>query len=107
MKHLIIITPYGNKYRINSEGLITQYSNNEFSGNWKFVNMTSVKSNNYIPFKSITEKSINDIRRNLLYKNGNPKWTVTDIDHGTTRVWGNTTVHGIKSIFFEEVLNQE
>ena len=23
------------------------------------------------------------------YKNGRPRWTVRDFDHGTTRIWGN------------------
>ncbi len=25
----------------------------------------------------------------LSYKNGKPKWTVLDVDHGTVRQWGN------------------
>lgn len=34
----------------------------------------------------------------LLFKNGSPRYTVCDIDHGTTRVWGNRA--GVSSIRF-------
>ena len=35
----------------------------------------------------------------LLYKNGHPRYTVVDLDHGTTRIWSNTVHHGIKAIW--------
>lgn len=34
----------------------------------------------------------------MLFKNGKPRFTVADLDHGTYRVWGNTDYRGIRSI---------
>lgn len=94
-----IYTPYGNTYTVNELGQISR-TDMAFtpSDNWKIQGIESVKSNAYIPFSKITKENIAHLQ--LLYKNGNPKFTVRDLDHGTTRVWGNTKVHGIKSIQF-------
>lgn len=104
MKHLIITTPYGDKFRVNEQGLITQYKNKEFSGGWKMHGIASVTNMRVafgLTFPNINEERIKEL--NLLYKNGNPRFTVEDIDHGNSRVWGNTKYHGIKTLHYEEV----
>jgi len=93
----VIYTPYGNTYFVNHEGLITtKQCNFMFSGSWKFVGLVSVKSNYRITFADLSKETKPD----LLYKNGNPKYTVRDLDHGTTREWGNSQVHGVNNILF-------
>lgn len=87
-----IYTPYGKVYEVDSDGKING------SDNWIMLGLASVKSNYFIPFKDLTEERIKSIQ--LTYKNGNPIFTVRDKDHGTTREWGNTTVHGVKHITF-------
>lgn len=100
MKNILfeITTPYGATYQINNEGEI--FSNIVTpSGNWKIKGIEHVRRAEFIPFQQITKEKIKSL--DLLYKNGNPQWTVRDWDHGTTRTWGNTKVHGIKSISFK------
>lgn len=103
---LHIITPYGNHYKVNAQGQIIREhwdKNGTFlppSEGWKFLGIQPVRNTyGYIPFKQITPEFLKTL--DVLYKNGNPKYTVVDLDHGTTRVWGNTKVHGIKHIYFE------
>ena len=102
--HLIIHTPYGDKYRVNNKGEMTQYKNDEFSGGWKLQAIVDSQfGRTALDFYDIDVKSLKDLKdRGLLYKNKNPKYTVRDLDHGTTRVWGNTKVHGIDSLYFED-----
>ncbi len=94
-----IYTPYGNCYTVNELGQIGR-TDMPFtpSDSWKIQGIASVKSNAFMPFNKITKENIATLQ--LLYKNGNPRFTVRDLDHGTTREWGNTKAHGIKSIQF-------
>ena len=98
---LNIITPYGNHYKVNDAGSIirTDIKNFEPSGKWKLLGLSHVKRNYFIPFKEITRELLNGF--NPCWKNGNPQFTVRDLDHGTTREWGNTKYHGIKYIYFD------
>ena len=99
MKPLFIIyTPYGVTYEVNGLGEIRTKNSGSFSSTWKVQGLESVKSNFYIPFKSMTKERIESLQ--MLYKNGNPRFTIRDLDHGTTRVWGNTKYHGVKRIEF-------
>lgn len=93
-----IYTPYGDCYLVNDKGEITK-NGNDFSGCWKIQGLSHVKMNWYIPFGNVTQELVKNLP--LLYKNGNPQFTVRDLDHGTTREWGNTKYHGIKSISFQ------
>lgn len=104
MKHYKIYTPYGNWYRVNQQGMVYECSNglkkDPTIGNghqWDILGGTSTHpfaSVHVVPLAELAEMS----SKELLYKNGNPKYTVVDIDHGTTRVHWNTKVHGIKRI---------
>ena len=61
------------------------------SSQWIFKGLHHVKRNDFIPRKDINQKLLDDMRVNgsLWYKNGKCQYTVIDIDHGTTRMWGN------------------
>jgi hypothetical protein len=67
--------------------------------NWKMIGISHVKRSWFIPFSELFE--FLDAKPDILWKNGNPQWTVRDLDHGSVREWGNTRWHGIKSIWFE------
>ncbi len=98
MIKIILTKPNGDIYHItnNAEIIRTDIPGFKPSGQWLLKGIEHVKRNEFIPFSSITKEKLENIT--LLYKNGNPQWTVRDSDHGTTRTWGNTTSHGINSI---------
>jgi len=98
---LNILTPYGDHYKIDENANIIRTDIEGFkpSERWKFLGLTHVKRNDFIPFNVITPKFLETF--NPCWKNGNPQWTVVDLDCGTTRSWGNTKVHGIKKLWFD------
>ena len=102
---LVITTPRYDTYYVDENGCITrdiQYTNQsplvrtKPSGEWKLVGVRHVRKNIFIPLSKLTQEKIDSIQ--WLYKNGNPQYTVVDLDHGTHREWGNTKYHGIKWI---------
>lgn len=101
MKKIVfeIRTPYGDTFQVNEDAEIISKNAPEPSGKWKIKGIAHVRRSEFIPFSEITKEKIQSI--DLLYKNGNPQWTVRDLDHGTIRTWGNTIWHGIKSIYFK------
>jgi len=101
---LKIITPNGEKFNINPKGQIIRLDMKfDPSDSWKFLGIEHVKRNQFIPFDKLTPENIETFKT---WKNGNPQWTVRDLDHGTTRVWWNTKYHGIKRMYFEIVDNK-
>ena len=84
-------------YRVNELGQIKRLDQPDFrpSDGWKMLGIQHVKRNAFIPFAELIAGRIPEP---LLYKNGKPQWTVRDLDHGTTRVWGNTAHHGVSGI---------
>ena len=101
MSTLILYTPYGNSYKINAEnGFMTQSGNDSFSGQWIFMGLRHVKRNEFIPLKALTPEKLASL--NLRYKNGNPQYTVQDLDYGTQRIWGNTSVHGVGRLYYTD-----
>ena len=107
MKHNLIFpalrlsTPSGDHYRIMANGNIVRHDLKGFeaSGQWRLVGLKAVNSNAFIPFEWLTPGKVRAL--NLRYKNGNPRWTVVDFDHGTKRVWGNTKYRGVASLYYE------
>ncbi len=98
MKKLKLLTAYGDRYIIHENGDIERTDmDHKPSGQWKLLGIQHVKSSRYIPLSDLWAINLNAF--GWLYKNGHPQWTVRDLDHGTTRVWGNTVFHGIKSIW--------
>lgn len=102
---LKIITPHGRyltgqDYLVNNKGQLCKACNvgtaYGFSDGWKFLGIQHVKRRDFIPFWALKKWSAEDFETfQWCYKNGNPQWTVRDLDHGTTREWGNNKYHGI------------
>jgi len=101
--HLIIVSEGHEAYRVNNMGEITKYSNKEFSGGWKMTGIAGVYGSIVYKFPENFDRTfIEDLSKHLLYKNGRPKYTVADLDHGTNRRWGK----GIISLRFEKIENK-
>jgi hypothetical protein len=94
-----IITPQLEVYTVNEKGQIGR-TDMPFtpSDTWKLLGIEHVKQRWFIPFNELTEDKVKTLP--LLYKNGNPQFTIRDLDHGTARTWGNTKYHGIAKIEF-------
>lgn len=101
MKTLVIETPYGRTYRVNAQGQLIR-TDMEFtpSDSWRFLGIKHVKRNEYHVFAELTQSKIDSL--DMTYKNGNPQYTVCDMDHGTKREWGNAQYHGIKRMYWQE-----
>jgi len=102
MRHYKINTPYGAWYRVNQKGEVLEASNGLKKGEhnaatWRIIGGTSTH-----PFAGLRLLPLLELAgmssKELLYKNGSPRYTCVDIDHGTTGVHGNSKYHGIKSI---------
>lgn len=95
---LTITTPYGNKYIIHDNGNIQRTDIADFvpSEQWKLLGIRKAGGGPLIPLSAITKEWLAD--NTLTFKNGNPRFTGVDLDHGTRREWGNTEYHGIKTI---------
>lgn len=87
-------------FAVNNLGQITKKENigtyYGFSDTWKFKGMEHVKKSWFIPFEKINKELVKELP--IKYKNGNPQFTVRDLDHGTTRVWGNNGILQIRFI---------
>jgi hypothetical protein len=99
---LEIATPYGNRYLVHPNGDIQRTDQSHTpSGEWKLQGIIPVRRRSLrgmIPLAQITPELLKDMP--LTYGNGKPIYTGVDRDHGTTRVWGNTRYHGIRSMRF-------
>jgi len=96
MRKLRFRTPYGDSFFIHDNGDIERDIASKPSGDWKLLGIQHVKKNWLIP---LTDLLAGNIPEQLLYKNGNPQFTVVDLDHGTQREWGNTKYHGIEALY--------
>jgi hypothetical protein len=104
MKVLTIRLPYGRAYTVYPNGDIAHLGTTP-SGNWKMLGLSPARGWSFgklaIPLARVFADE--ELRSNLLFKNGNPRYTVVDVDHGTQRCWGNTMYHGVRSITVSEV----
>ena len=93
---ITIQTPIGNSYMIDSEGRINQ------SSQWIMLGLVKTNGGGQleIKFGDLTAEWLQS--HSLRFKNGHPRYTICDMDHGTRRIWGNTVYHGVKTICFEE-----
>ena len=89
-------TKCGDQYHILENGDIVRLDQKDFqpSGQWKMLGIHHVKRNEFIPLNFIEP----DANFPWTYKNGNPQWTVVDVDRGTRRIWGNTKYDGIETL---------
>ena len=66
--------------------LITRQHNADFSGNWELISILPVGASLR---KGIEPEEAIATIEDWKFKNGNPRYTVVDKDHGTLRRWGN------------------
>ncbi len=100
----IIQTPYGNRYEVSKEGYVLKYSNGLDKTNaslenlktWQVLGVQEIKPFNQLG-RLIPLDEASKIK-SFTFKNGRPRYTGTDLDHGTRRVWCNWNYHGIKSV---------
>lgn len=101
MKTIHVITPYGTKYVINAKtGKFIQYNEHVFDKNdghqWDCIGIGEILPFGNIrrlPFQNFISMAENGEK--FTFKNGKPKYTLIDADHGTVRIHGNTKYHGI------------
>ncbi len=92
-----ITTPAGAKYIIHDNGNIQRRDGqNVPHSDWRMLGIKHVTKREFVPL----ERMATMLGKTICYKNGNPMWTVRDLDHGTVREWGNTKYHGIKTLNF-------
>ena len=91
-------SPYAvRRYVVNNDGMITRfnhsipYEQHNFSGDWKVSGIREI-----LPFGNIGRRiSIKEAAEKInkfTFKNGNGKYLLEDVDHGTTRIWGDRII---------------
>jgi len=98
-----IITKYGTVYEIDEHGCFLRYNNHYWEcphDSWRCVGCAEVLPFNRLKYYSLPEflKMIEN-GHNFRFKNGNPKFTLLDCDHGTYRIHGNIKAHGISMAY--------
>jgi hypothetical protein len=99
MKKYQVITPYGTQYIIDEDGCFLEYNNNKWNhphDSWKCTGIAEILPFNNLRFHSLAHFiDMIQNKKDFTFKNGKPRYTLTDKDHGTFRVHGNTAYHGI------------
>lgn len=101
----IITTPYGDKYEVSKEGYVLKYSNGldktkagiEELKTWQVLGIHEIMPFNQLGRLIPLDEAVKI--ESFAFKNGRPKYTGADKDHGTYRVWGNWNLHGIKRVY--------
>jgi len=100
-----IYTPYGDIYELSKDGYVLKCNNRLDKTNasiqdlktWQIIGIEEI-----LPFNNLGRLISISEAVNIscfTFKNGNPKYAIIDIDHGTRRIHCNTKYHGIRSIF--------
>lgn len=100
MKRYRITTPYGHTYIIQSDGTIDSYGReHQFtpSPDWKITGVAELRPFGRYRLYGL-EKIAELANTNVRFNNGKPRYTLTDLNHGTRRIHGNTNSHGIERI---------
>jgi hypothetical protein len=99
-----IITPYGEVYQTDDKGYVVKYSNGldktEASLHdlmtWQITGIREIR-----PFGNlgclIRLDEASELK-SFSFKNRRPKYVICDIDHGTSRIHGNSLYHGVRTI---------
>jgi len=101
----IITTPYGGRYELDSEGHVLTYSNGldrrestiEELSTWKVLGICKIGPFGHIGPTIPLNRAIKEVKE-WTFKNGYPRYTACDLDHGTRRIWGNWNYHGVRSL---------
>jgi len=96
---LEVTTAYGTHYEIDEHGCFLKYDEHKWNcphDSWKCVGVAEL-----LPFGNFRFHNLSSFigmiksGQSFRFKNGNPKYTIVDLDHGTKRIHGNTKYHGI------------
>jgi hypothetical protein len=98
-----VSTPYGDRYNVDCDtGRLTYIRRNgpttEGSDKWLIVGIATVRGRWLHGGLSQLEILANMPQNDVVHKNGTPRFTLCDRDHGTLRMHGNTKAHGIRSV---------
>jgi hypothetical protein len=100
-----VITRYRDVYELSESGAVIKYNGNGLDksnasetdlNSWIITGLRELK-----PFGNLGNLiSLQDASKldTFRFKNGNPKYTMQDLDHGTVRIHGNCRVHGVVSL---------
>lgn len=99
-------TPYGHRYQVSTKTgrliyIRKEGGTTEGSDQWKITGVTRTDQSFGRPISgglAVLEQLAES--NDLLKANGKPKYTLMDLDHGTTRAHGNPDAHGILSVRF-------
>lgn len=79
-------------YQVNDKNEITQLGFS-YSGKWLLLGAVRYNNFGYI-VENFTIDQLKNDKLDFYHKNGKPRIFIVDLDHGTTRIWGNgATVH--------------
>lgn len=94
--------PNGDRYRIHPGGKIQRMDQPGFkpSATWLMLGLSDVRSNGRLDWRFYDLTPAWLAAHPLCDRNGKPRYTVCDLDHGTRRTWGNTEHHGVADIVF-------
>ncbi len=97
-----LTTPYGATYYIHEQGRIERGDMPDMrpSDDWRLIGLARTGPGYAFGSRVCSFEQLADRLDSLQfrYKNGRPRYTVIDFDHGSARVWGNTSYHGVASI---------
>lgn len=103
MNGYIIRTAYGNQYRTDKYGYVLEYSNglkkdrnSESRKTWQIIGAWKNTGFGYIKRISLFALLRGD--ETLLLTNGKPRFGLIDVNHGTHRLVGNKSAHGVVGI---------
>ena len=102
MRKFSILTPFRTTYVIDEDGCFLQYGEHKWKHPhtaWKCTGCAEIRPFGNLRFFDLA--SFIELIENgeiTTFKNGKPRFTLTDKDHGTFRVHGNTKYHGVRSV---------
>lgn len=99
MKTYVITTRYGDRYEIDEDGCFLRAGESTWEhphDTWKCTGCAKILPFGHLRFFTLPAflKMI-EAGQDFTFKNGKPRFTLTDLDHGTSRIHGNTAYHGI------------
>lgn len=100
-----IRTAYGDYFQLSKEGYVLQYNNGLDKRNasikelktWQVTGIRQILPFNRLGRLISLAEAVNI--SSFVFKNRKPRYTIEDIDHGTTRIHGNWRFHGVREVY--------
>lgn len=96
----------GDIYYIHADGAIERgdQPGRVYSGAWHLRGLVRTGpgwafGTGLIPFPELWRRLQDGQTLEWLYKNGAPRYTGADLDHGSARVWGNVKYGGVRAVY--------